>query len=254
MILFFSGTGNSKYVAGFLGDHLDDEVVSLNNILKYHRSFDFTSVKPFVFVAPIYCYRYPLIIENLIQRANLLGSSEVYCLATMGLNSGNADKYLAKIVKEKGMTFKGFQGILMPDNYILSDKMLESKEITYVLKKATPVLKNLVASIAKHKEIQKEDKTAFSFIKSSLLNKEFLKHLPKSKEFTVSSSCIGCTLCEQLCPTNNITMVNNRPVFSTNCLYCFSCLQHCPKKAIDIKGKTENKGRYVCPNYQEKPL
>lgn len=34
MILVFSGTGNSKYVADALADRIDDEVVSLNDIIK----------------------------------------------------------------------------------------------------------------------------------------------------------------------------------------------------------------------------
>jgi len=66
MILYFSGTGNSKYVANYLSDKLDDEMVSLNEVIKYNQKLDFTSIKPFIFVSPIYCWRYPKIIEDLI--------------------------------------------------------------------------------------------------------------------------------------------------------------------------------------------
>ena len=45
MILYFSGTGNSRYIANTLGALLDDEVVSINQYLKtkgygnFHGSF-----------------------------------------------------------------------------------------------------------------------------------------------------------------------------------------------------------------------
>ena len=37
MILYFSGTGNSRYLAHFLAKEIDDEVVSINDYLKYQK-------------------------------------------------------------------------------------------------------------------------------------------------------------------------------------------------------------------------
>jgi NAD-dependent dihydropyrimidine dehydrogenase PreA subunit/flavodoxin len=252
MILYFSGTGNSKYVANYLSDKLDDEMVSLNEVIKYNQNLDFTSIKPFIFVSPIYCWRYPKIIEDLISHSNLLGSNEVYCIATMGQDSGKAGKYLKKIVQSKGMIFKGFEGLLMPDNYVFSDKMATSEEIKYIFENLMPVLEDLRYQISKNQFIKTREKTHLASLKSGLINKQFNKYLLRNKVFTISKDCIGCTQCELLCPVNNIIMKDNHPVIGSNCIYCFSCIQHCPKEAINIKGQTENNGRYVCQEYKTK--
>ena len=54
MILFFSGTGNSKFVAETIAADTGDERVSLNEVLKKGVKPAFHSEKPFVLVAPIY--------------------------------------------------------------------------------------------------------------------------------------------------------------------------------------------------------
>ena len=56
MVLYFTGTGNSKYVADFLADKLQDEAVSLNDMLKNNLPRETESEKPFVWVAPIYAF------------------------------------------------------------------------------------------------------------------------------------------------------------------------------------------------------
>ena len=78
MILYFTGTGNSKYVANALGHRLNDEVVSLNTIIKYKRTARFRSDKAFVIVAPIYAWRLPRVVEDLLKETEFIGNKNVY--------------------------------------------------------------------------------------------------------------------------------------------------------------------------------
>ena len=48
MILYFTGTGNSKFVADYLAEKLNDETLSLNNIIKAGGSLVCESEKPYV--------------------------------------------------------------------------------------------------------------------------------------------------------------------------------------------------------------
>lgn len=65
MILYFTGTGNSKFVAQVLAKDLDDELISLNDILKKEEKWEFKSDKTFVIIAPIYAWRLPKTREKL---------------------------------------------------------------------------------------------------------------------------------------------------------------------------------------------
>ena len=54
MILYFSGTGNSRYVAKMMGEELKDEAVSINDRLKTGNREALVSKTPFVVVSPVY--------------------------------------------------------------------------------------------------------------------------------------------------------------------------------------------------------
>ena len=101
MILYFSGSGKNKFIADYINNKLNDEVVSINDIIKFNQSLNFNSIKPYVIISPIYAWRYPKIIEDLLLQANFNGSKDIYFIASMGLNCGNADKYLKNIAKSK---------------------------------------------------------------------------------------------------------------------------------------------------------
>ena len=58
------------------------------------------------------------------------------------------------------------------------------------------------------------------------------------------SACIGCGKCEKLCPLNNITLQNARPVWGTNCTQCMACICYCPTRAIEYGKKSAGKPRY----------
>lgn len=54
MILYFTGTGNSKYVAERLSEKLGDELLSINEKLKNHDHSPITTGERVVIVAPAY--------------------------------------------------------------------------------------------------------------------------------------------------------------------------------------------------------
>ncbi|OPL08225.1 MAG: hypothetical protein AVO33_01595 [delta proteobacterium ML8_F1] len=58
-----------------------------------------------------------------------------------------------------------------------------------------------------------------------------------TKGYTVDpATCIGCRKCQQVCPSDAITMVDKKAVINlSECLVCGSCAAVCPVKAIEIK-------------------
>lgn len=76
----------------------------------------------------------------------------------------------------------------------------------------------------------------------------------KTKKFAVYNSCDGCGLCEKLCPTKNIKLVDGRPTWGANCYQCVSCLQYCPKRAISLGKATDRRELYHNPKILAKEL
>lgn len=251
MILYFTGTGNSKFVADAISHITDDEIISLNDVIKNNLSTNFHSEKPFVIVAPIYAWRFPLIIENLIQKANFTGSNEMYFIGTMASQSGNCNKYLEKICNEKGLKFKGFSSVSMPNNYVISSVMPNEESIKKTLSNAMPILKEIANKISLNSTIEKTDKTPLPWLLSGIINTSFNKFAVTSKNFVVSDKCTSCKKCERFCPVNNIEIESGKPKFKNSCVSCYGCIHRCPVEAINIKRKTENHGRYVCPEYSK---
>ena len=52
MILYYTGTGNSRHLARILAEKLEDELVSAAELIREGRTGDFRSEKPWVFVCP----------------------------------------------------------------------------------------------------------------------------------------------------------------------------------------------------------
>ncbi len=73
-------------------------------------------------------------------------------------------------------------------------------------------------------------------------------HAGRIKKFTVSSDCIGCGTCVQICPRGNIRLTGKKPGFGSDCIGCLSCVQFCPKQAINIGRITEKRERFPNPN------
>lgn len=250
MILYFTGTGNSKYIAMALADRLEDEVVSINDIVKNSKDEELVSEKPFVIVSPIYAWRYPMVVEEFLEEATFARAKAIYCIATMGENSGNCDKFVGKLLAERGMDFKGFRGVVMPNNYVI-DYPMDSPEVNErIVAAAMKEVDEISALIKSGKPIYKTDKTKMASVLSGPVHNMFSKHMHSSEKYVVNDDCISCGACVNRCVMNNVTMAPGvKPVFGANCINCFACLQYCPKQAINIPGKTETHGRYVCKEY-----
>ena len=246
MILYFSGTGNSRYVARKIAQELNNELISLNQLIKEEKTDELISTdKPFIFVCPTYAWRLPIVVTNFIKKTRFSGSNKVYFIMTCGGDTGKAIKYIQKLCKYKEWQLKGMAEIKMPENYISLFSIPDKETSTQIIKGSDKQIDKIISYIKSENEFEIINPSGLSgTLKSGITNTAFYKIFVHAKGFHYTNKCIGCGKCVTLCPLNNINLKNQKPVWKNNCTHCMACISGCPTKAIEYKNKTQNKERY----------
>lgn len=244
MIFYFSGTGNSQFVAKQIANHTDDEIISINQSLKKNQQNVFKSEKPLVFVMPTYAWRIPKVAEEWIRKTQFEGNKDAYFILTCGDDVGNASKYAKKLCSEIGLQFHGLAPIIMPENYLLMFPTPDESESQIILEKAKPHIKSLAKQIENKEQFSQDTASIKSKFLSGPVNFLFYPLFVKDKGFIVIGNCISCNKCVQNCPLNNIELVDGKPVWSGNCTHCVACIASCPTKAIEYKNSSKGRHRH----------
>lgn len=247
MVLYYSGTGNSKYVAQRISDTIQDECIDLFDKLRNSDFREINSAKPFVIVTPTYGWQIPHILRDWINKTRLSGNKSIYFVMTCGGDISNAPKYLKKICQNKNMNFMGCAEIIMPENYIALFDVPDKNEAIAIIDKAEPIIDKTAALILENKYIDSTPVGILGKLKSSIVNTVYYPVFLHAKKFEVSDACISCGKCADLCVMNNIKLVNGKPEWTDNCTHCMACICSCPVEAIEYGSKSKGKPRYNCP-------
>lgn len=242
MILYFSGTGNSRFVANELGKQLKDEVVSLNTYLKEGKQGVFESQTSFVFVTPSYMSRMPMRVEQFLLNARFKGSKNAYFVFTAGEAIGNAGTYCAKICAKHGLKYKGIQAIKMPANYVVMYDVLDREKAGEAAQTALPAIETVADLIRNGNNLENKGLNGHKLF--SAIAPAFTSMMVKSKNFYAEDTCISCGKCKEVCPLNSIFYKNGKPVWKNECMHCMACISACPVKAIQYGKGTKAKHRY----------
>ncbi len=118
MIVYFSGTGNSRFAAELLARQLGDELVDAGQRIKAGENSGLSSDRPWVFVAPTYAWRMARPMEEYLRSVRLTGSRDAYFVLTCGSEIGNAGAFAAHLCEELELCYRGVLEVVMPENYI----------------------------------------------------------------------------------------------------------------------------------------
>lgn len=248
MIFYFSGTGNSKYIARKLSEFNDDKLISIaeemingNNNYEYELKENET----IAIVYPIYAWAPPKPVLDFVKKLKLNNYNEnyIYTVATCGENIGDAIGVLSKALEKNNYRLNSGFSIAMPNNYIIMGD-IDSKDIqNKKVEEANKTIEEIRKIVESRSSIFHVEKGAFPKVLTKIINPVFNKFAIDASKFKVSDKCIGCKKCERICNTKNIK-VDGKPVWGNNCCQCLACLHCCPTRAIDYGKSTEKKGRY----------
>ncbi len=244
MILYFSGTGNSKYVAQRIADALDEPLCSMNDRIKSGDTAPVETGARLIIVTPTYAWRIPRIVRDWLLNTTLTGAKQAWFVMTCGGEIGNAGKYNHALCQEKGLTCMGTAQIIMPENYIAMFNAPQAAEARQTVAKAEPDIDRAIAAIAAGEQFPPTRNNLYDRFMSGPVNPIFYSFFVKAKAFTVSDACVGCGQCAERCPMNNITLQNGRPIWGGSCTHCMACICYCPTEAIEYGKKSLGKPRY----------
>ena len=213
MIFYFSGTGNSAWVARQLAEGQNEELLSIAMEIDRNKAYKLKEGEKVGFVFPVYAWGPPKIVLRFIHQLKLDKPGYLFFVCTCGDDTGRTAQIFSSAVTRKGWQCVAGYSVTMPNTSRAQMKQYNCHE------------------------------GALPFTKSYLLRPLFNAFLMSPKPFHATEACIGCKKCEKVCPVGNIT-VTDRPVWGGNCTQCLACYHVCPVHAVEYGKMTGKKGQY----------
>ena len=259
MIYYFSGTGNSYAAAKYLAEGLGEDLMDIAVAIKENK-YEYTLKKDekLAFVFPVYAWAPPKAVTEFVKNLELYYSGDPYIFAvcTCGASAGRTMDFFEKALEENGLVLDSGFSVVMPDNCITLFEPDSEEEVAEKLEKADQTLDNILRAVKlSWSDFFRVKRGKFSGILSGVVSPAFNMGALKTKPFYVTDACIGCGLCEKICTSGCIEMAAGIPVWTQDkCNMCLACLNRCPVTAIQYGKKTEKRGRYVHPVYQNEKI
>ena len=148
MILYFSATGNSEYIAKNIAYLNNDEVVNMSDYLRKGEAMNLTSEKPYVVISPVYISTLPVIVLDLLKKSKLEGNKNIYFIMTCaGSGISGAGAFVKPLAEKLGMIYRGVEHLSMPQNYLMFFAVKDKDENDVKMNGAIAKVPNLAAKI-----------------------------------------------------------------------------------------------------------
>ncbi len=246
MIIYFSATGNCKHIAKVIASKTSDSALSMTEL----KDIFIKDGENLGFVIPTYFWGLPAYVEEFLTKVVISCPSNtyIYCVTTYGTTCGQIDYFLEQLLAKQNLALAASYAIKTVDNWTVKFNVKDEQKIIQTLANEEKQTKEVIKDILSKRTvyISKDKKSIFMCKKA----RYFYNKARRTKHFDINNSCIGCGLCEKLCPEKAIRLENNSPSFvKDKCSICFACLHSCPKNAISYAKKTQNNGQYLRAKY-----
>ena len=251
-IYYFTGTGNSYSAAARLCDSLGD--CTLVPIASLPNDTIVPDARCAGIVCPVYDLGLPEIVDSFARRLDTHEADYLFAVLTMGGIGVSALHQLDRILKRRGNGLDGAWAVPMPGNFVPLSRPPTGAKLERILDRANREIDTIAGQIKRREKVPPAP-APFSSLLWHLLYPGYIRNIATLDEkFWVTDDCIFCGTCAKVCPVENIKMVDGMPEWLHRCQLCMGCMHFCPTDAIQWGSRTENRGRYIHPEFGAKKM
>ncbi|MGN0707933.1 MAG: EFR1 family ferrodoxin [Faecalibacterium sp.] len=225
MVFYFTGTGNSLYVAR----QMDREVRSIPQVLRTsERSF---SAPVIGLVCPIYGHEMPAMVKDFLQQVDFQ-TDYFYLLLTYGNRHANAVELAQAACRQAGKRPDSIHTVLMVDNFLpvfdMEEQLRMDKQVERQLDR---IRQDIELRKQEYEKVTMADRAAHASY-CALVGDQ-----PETvwANYVITDQCIGCGICTRVCPAGCIHLEGRHAVNTgENCQACYACIHACPELAIQF--------------------
>lgn len=244
MIYYFTGTGNSKWMAKQIAELSADQAESMIKKTGEHREFAARQDDDVLgFVFPVYAWLAPEVVVDFIKSTLPIIKPDTYTFAviTCGEEIGKAAEKL-----KSRLPFDSVFSVVMPNNYIIGKSDADDEILQQEKRDKARITAKTIAEVIKQRgKVSDIEEGAIPAFKSAVIGPLFNRFGRFTKSFSVGENCIGCGVCEKNCPKGCIKLENGKPTWTEEkCYLCLCCINGCKACAIERGQSTKGKKRY----------
>lgn len=249
MIMFyFSGTGNSRYVAELFSKNMGAACHSIEENLDFESLIRAEDVVGFCY--PVYFSGVPRIMrEFAAQQMEALEGKKVIIFCTQLWLSGDGSMKFAMLFPKNHIDVIYTAHFFMSNNMndlplfpMASERRIAKSQLRVQAKMET-VCRNIRGGIVKKRgfSIPARIVGLFQFTSVDAIERR------ANRAVSIDSDCTKCGICVKICPMDNFSIDDAGVRHNHNCTICYRCINACPEKAITVllSGKIKKQYRGI---------
>lgn len=232
VIYCFSGTGNSLRAARIIAKEMGGAtIVSVKKGTESDLAADADVVG---FLCPVYEWDIPETMKDFAEKLTVNKNAYTFMVATYVGVHGRCFETMDAILRKKGTRLHYGKPLRCVASQCIAYEPFPAPKlmVPYSDARARKLGKQIAArKTNQYPKMSPITRSQYDRMMVPFINVQ--QHYDKG--FFTTDSCIGCGLCEKVCPCKNITMTDKHPVWNHSCIGCNACVVYCPKKAIGFK-------------------
>ena len=245
-VYYFSGTGNTLFIARTLARQLDGALIPIAQTAGTEELYPDADVVGIVY--PVYYNDLPAIVRDFAGKLRGISRTYLFAVCNYGGCGSQSVKSLGELFKASGGELALSHGIHMPQNAFSKPWENHLRLIAKAERKTATIAEDIIGRKKGNNltgllnfVFVRLHRTLLPGIRANLAKRTGLSPETElnaliragDRPYTAGDACTGCGVCVNVCPVGNIMLDGGRPKWLGRCENCLACYDWCPAKAIE---------------------